>query len=63
MNTRYKNEKTGKNEFVHTLNGSGIAVGRCLIAVMENYQLRDGSIAIPEELIPYFGKDKIDASK
>ena len=63
MNTRYKNEKTGKNEFVHTLNGSGIAVGRCLIAVMENYQLRDGSIDIPEALVPYFGKDKIDASK
>ena len=59
MNTRYKNEKTGKNEFVHTLNGSGIAVGRCLIAVMENYQQKDGTIAIPEALIPYFGKDEI----
>ena len=63
MNTRYKNEKTGKNEFVHTLNGSGIAVGRCLIAVMENYQQKDGSIEIPEALVPYFGKDKIDARK
>ena len=63
MNTRYKNEKTGKNEFVHTLNGSGIAVGRCLIAVMENYQQKDGSIEIPEALIPYFGKDRIDARK
>ncbi len=63
MNTRYKNEKTGKNEFVHTLNGSGIAVGRCLIAVMENYQRQDGSIEIPEALIPYFGKETIDASK
>ena len=63
MNTRYKNEKTGKNEFVHTLNGSGIAVGRCLIAVMENYQQKDGSIEIPEALVPYFGKKKIYASK
>ena len=59
MNTRYKNEKTGKNEFVHTLNGSGIAVGRCLIAVMENYQQKDGSISIPDALIPYFGKATI----
>ena len=56
-------EKTNKNEFVHTLNGSGIAVGRCLIAVMENYQQKDGSIEIPEALIPYFGKEKIDARK
>ena len=63
MNTRYKNEKTGKNEFVHTLNGSGIAVGRCLIAVMENYQQKDGSIEIPKALIPYFGKEKINARK
>lgn len=63
MNTKFKNEKTNKNEFVHTLNGSGIAVGRCLIAVMENYQQKDGSIEIPEALIPYFGKEKIDARK
>lgn len=63
MNTRFKNETTGKNEFVHTLNGSGIAVGRCLIAVMENYQQKDGSIEIPEALIPYFGKDRIQAKK
>jgi len=63
MNTKFKNEKTNKNEFVHTLNGSGIAVGRCLIAVMENYQQKDGSIEIPEALIPYFGKEKINARK
>ncbi len=63
MNTRYKNETTGKNEFVHTLNGSGIAVGRCLIAVMENYQQKNGTIEIPAVLIPYFGKDRIDARK
>lgn len=63
MNTKFKNEKTGKNEFVHTLNGSGIAVGRCLIAVLENYQQKDGSIEIPEALIPYFGKERISAKK
>lgn len=61
MNMKFKNETTKKNEFVHTLNGSGIAVGRCLIAVMENYQQKDGSIEIPEALVPYFGKNKIEA--
>ncbi|MDR0744471.1 MAG: serine--tRNA ligase, partial [Holosporales bacterium] len=55
----FKNKQTKKNEFVHTLNGSGVAVGRCLIAVLENYQQKDGSILIPEQLIPYFGKEKI----
>ncbi len=54
MNTRFKN-KQGKNEFVHTLNGSGVAVGRALIAVMENYQNDDGSITVPEVLLPYMG--------
>lgn len=63
MNMKFKNETTKKNEFVHTLNGSGIAVGRCLIAVLENYQQKDGSIEIPKALIPYFGKEKIDAPK
>ncbi|MBR1944586.1 MAG: serine--tRNA ligase [Alphaproteobacteria bacterium] len=53
MNTRYKNEKTKRNEFVHTLNGSGVAVGRCLIAIMENYQQEDGSISIPTVLQKY----------
>ena len=62
MNTRFKREKTKKNEFVHTLNGSGIAVGRCLIAVIENYQQKDGSIEIPEVLVPYFGKELITAN-
>lgn len=52
MNTRFKRDK--KTEFVHTLNGSGIAVGRCLIAVMENYQTKDGKIKIPEVLRKYF---------
>ena len=59
MNTRYKNEKTKKNEFVHTLNGSGVAVGRCMIAVMENYQQEDGSIAIPSALQEYMNGQKV----
>lgn len=54
MQARYRNEK-GKPELVHTLNGSGLAVGRTLIAVMENYQNADGSISIPEGLRPYMG--------
>jgi seryl-tRNA synthetase len=54
MQARFKNE-AGKNEPVHTLNGSGLAVGRTLIAVMENYQNADGSITVPEVLRPYMG--------
>jgi seryl-tRNA synthetase len=54
MNARYKT-RDGKNRFVHTLNGSGVAVGRALIAVMENYQQADGSIAVPDALRPYMG--------
>jgi seryl-tRNA synthetase len=54
MQARFRNDK-GKPELVHTLNGSGLAVGRTLIAVMENYQNADGSIAIPEALRPYMG--------
>ena len=59
MNTRYKNEQKKKNEFVHTLNGSGVAVGRCLVAIMENYQQEDGSIVIPDALVPYFDNQKV----
>lgn len=55
--------KGGKSEFVHTLNGSGLAVGRTWIAIAENYQLADGSIVIPETLRPYMGVDKIEAPK
>jgi len=54
MAARFKGEK-GKNEFVHTLNGSGLAVGRTLVAILENYQNKDGSITIPEALCPYMG--------
>jgi seryl-tRNA synthetase len=56
---RYRSEATGKPEFVHTLNGSGLAVGRTLAAVMENYQNEDGSITVPEVLRPYTGCDVI----
>ena len=54
MQARFKNAQ-GKNELVHTLNGSGLAVGRTLVAVLENYQNEDGSITIPEALRPYMG--------
>ena len=55
MRTRWRNPATGKNELVHTLNGSGVAVGRALIAVVESYQQADGSIRVPEALVPYMG--------
>ncbi len=55
--------KGGKSEFVHTLNGSGLAVGRAWIALVENYQQADGSIVIPELLRPYMGIDRIPAGK
>ncbi len=55
MKTRWRNPQTGKPELVHTLNGSGLAVGRTLVAVMENYQQQDGSIKIPQVLRPYMG--------
>ena len=53
MKARFRRGDKKGTEFVHTLNGSGVAVGRCLIAVMENYQNEDGSISIPEVLVPY----------
>ncbi len=58
---RYK-PKGGKSEYVHTLNGSGLAVGRTWLAVVENYQQEDGSILIPEALRPYMGTDRIPVS-
>ena len=54
LKARFKSED-GKNLFVHTLNGSGLAVGRTLVAIIENYQNEDGSITIPKVLIPYMG--------
>ena len=59
MKTRFRDENEKKPQLVHTLNGSGLAVGRCLIAVMENYQNEDGSIRIPTVLQPYFGGLKV----
>jgi seryl-tRNA synthetase len=52
---RYRNEETGKLEYVHTLNGSGLAVGRTIAAILENYQQADGSVKIPDVLVPYMG--------
>jgi seryl-tRNA synthetase len=53
MNARYRPEGERRTEFVHTLNGSGLAVGRTLIAVLENYQEADGSVTLPPALRPY----------
>ncbi len=55
MQARWRNPETGKPELVHTINGSGLAVGRTLVAVVENYQQEDGSIQVPEVLRPYMG--------
>jgi len=55
MQARYRNLETGKPELVHTLNGSGLAVGRTLVAVLENYQQADGSVVVPDVLKPYMG--------
>jgi seryl-tRNA synthetase len=54
-NIKFRPDGTGKAEYVHTLNGSGLAVGRTLIAILENYQQRDGSVEIPEALRPFMG--------
>jgi len=56
MDARYRPEPKVKTEFVHTLNGSGLAVGRTLVAVLENYQNADGSITVPKALVPYMGE-------
>jgi seryl-tRNA synthetase len=55
LQARWRNPETGKPELVHTLNGSGLAAGRTLIAVMENYQNAEGNIQIPDALLPYMG--------
>ncbi len=62
-NIRFKPEGKGKSEFVHTLNGSGLAVGRTWVAIVENYQQADGSVLIPEALRPYLGVERITARK
>ncbi|MCF7926906.1 MAG: serine--tRNA ligase [Candidatus Izimaplasma sp.] len=58
-NIRFKRDKESDTEYVHTLNGSGLAVGRTVVAILENYQQKDGSIKIPEVLIPYMGVEYI----
>jgi seryl-tRNA synthetase len=55
MNTRYRPKDAKQTRFVHTLNGSGLAIGRTIVAIMENYQESDGTIAVPEALRPYMG--------
>jgi seryl-tRNA synthetase len=59
MQTRYRRDAKGKPEVVHTLNGSGLAVGRTLVAVMENFQRADGGIDVPEALQPYMAGVKV----
>ena len=62
LQARFKNE-AGKNELIHTINGSGLAVGRCLVAILENYQEADGSITIPDALRPYMrGVERLQVS-
>ncbi|GGY51377.1 serine--tRNA ligase [Parvularcula lutaonensis] len=61
MNARFRREGEKKPQFVHTLNGSGLAVGRTMVAILENYQQADGSIAVPDVLKPVMGKDVISA--
>ena len=63
MQARWRNPETKKPELAHTLNGSGLAVGRTLVAVLENYQNADGSVTIPEALRPYMGGDTVIAAK
>jgi len=62
-NIRYRPEGAKKSEFVHTLNGSGLAIGRTWVAIIENYQQADGSVKIPEVLQPYVGADRITARR
>ena len=63
LQARWRNPETGKPELVHTLNGSGLAIGRTLVAVIENYQDAEGNISIPEALRSYMGGvDKIEAA-
>ena len=58
-NIRYRTEEKGRPRFLHTLNGSGLALPRVMIAIMENYQNKDGSISVPEVLRKYVGSDII----
>ena len=62
MQARWRNPETGKPELLHTLNGSGLAVGRTLVAIMENYQQADGSIRVPAALQGYMGDTSVIAA-
>jgi len=62
-NIRYRPEGRSKTDFVHTLNGSGLAIGRTWVALVENYQNPDGSVVIPEILQPYLGSNRITPRK
>jgi seryl-tRNA synthetase len=62
-NIRWRPEGSKKSEYVHTLNGSGLAIGRTWLAILENYQQADGSVMVPEALRPYMGTEKITAQK
>ncbi len=59
MNLRYRSEKGGKTEFPHTLNGSGLALPRTIVGILENYQLKSGEVVVPEPLHPYMGNQKV----
>ena len=58
-NIRTRKSKDDKLEYVHTLNGSGLAVGRTVVAILENYQQADGTVKVPEALVPYMGVEYI----
>ena len=60
-NIRFRREQGAKPEFVHTLNGSGLAVGRTVAAILENYQQADGSVKVPDVLVPYMGGKEVIA--
>ncbi len=62
-NIRYRPEGGKKTELVHTLNGSGLAIGRTWVAIMENYQQADGSVVVPEALRRYVGEERIVANR
>ena len=63
MGARFRRAGVKKPEFIHTLNGSGLAVGRTLVAVMENYQQADGRIQVPEVLVPFMGQAFIETAQ
>lgn len=62
-NIRFRREPNAKPEYVHTLNGSGLAIGRTVAAILENYQQADGSVVIPEVLRPYMGGKEVITAK